>query len=195
MAQLLPKRSHGFLIKTDAHFFRADERQVVDEFVARVGKLQTPSFEENSEINELWKKHFELRTKSRAEAPKIRRALFAHLKAAKAEWVGYALERPEPNMISFEKRAAAYVMSIGWDVGRFEMSCSINVRDANHETLVSNYTLLGGLGISSSPAWYADEESALDVATVCAGHAFKVSNKITACLDELSESGGPRKVT
>ena len=187
LLKILPKRSREYSQRADPSFFCAKEQCIVASFVAKIGQLSAPHYDGNEAITEIFCKHNALRKEARPQAIEIRRSLFSYLKNACKEWDGFNIIKPEPNMITFERNSLKFRIAIDWDLRPWEISCGFNVYEFR-ESLISNHTFFGGLGISASPAWYADEVAALQVAKICANHALKVSQIITNELDTLTKA-------
>jgi len=188
--RVLPKQSRTYLEQADAAFFSSDERRLVEKFVGKMSQLSAPYFDGNAAITAMFDKHMELRTGARTQALKIKRCLSSYLRSACKEWDGYSLIKPEPNMIVFEWNSSKYRIAVNWDLRPWEIFCGLDAYEGK-ERLISNHTFFGGLGISANPAWYSDEDAALEAITVCANHALKVSQAVASVLNDLNSTREP----
>jgi hypothetical protein len=183
LLKILPKRSAYYLQQTDNTFFCTDEKCAEEEFVGKINRLAGPYAKGNETVTAAFDKHIALRKDSRPQAVKIKRFLFSYLKKESNEWDRYSLSKPEPNMMTFERNLSKFRIEVDWDLRPWEIFCGFNVYESR-ESMIRNFTFLGGLGISGSPAWYVDEETALEALKICANHALKVSHTIIPILTE-----------
>lgn len=186
LLSILPKRSYVFLKEAVPGFFPPEEQSIVDDFVRRFSRLAMPFFPENQNITNIWEEHDKLAKSSRDGAIEIERFLIARLKDLHEEWDGYVYAEPEPHVVSYEKRHGELRIIVDFEFRNWEFFCGVKLFRENGLSLLSNYTFLGSLGISSPPAWYTDETSASQALTVCADHAMQSARAVAVVLEKMT---------
>lgn len=174
----LPKRRCLYLQKAVPAFFPQQEQQIVEKLVNKLRHLSMPYLPNHEKITEIWDQHEVLKKKHRFHANKIKHVLTRYLNGLDKDWNGYVFSKTEPNMVSFEKMISDFIITVDWDLRPWELFCGVNLCVHNLTIIVSNFTFFGGLGISSGPAWYADEVGALKAVDICSNHALKVAGLI-----------------
>jgi hypothetical protein len=177
---LLPKRSRIFLREVEPNFFPPEEQRVVDNFVKELSMLAMPFFPGHEKVTNIWEEHDALVKMSRGAAMQIEKRLIGNLEERCKELSGYVFTRSEPHVVSYERQLGDFRIDVDFDFRPWKFFCGLKVFRPNGPSLVSNYTFLGSLGISSGPAWYVDESSALKALTVCVDHALEASRAVAS---------------
>jgi hypothetical protein len=180
LLSLLPKRTRTFLREVDPNFFPPEEQRVVDNFVKELSMLAMPFFPGHEKVTNIWEQHDALVKTSRSAAVQIENRLISNLEERCKEWSSYVFARSEPHVVSYERQLGVFRIDVDFDFRPWKFFCGLKVFRPNGPSIVSNYTFLGSLGISSGPAWYVDETLALKALTVCVDHALEASRAVAS---------------